>query len=332
MTEAQTELQVEEGVASVTPAGIEVYYSWAPKRLYRVRQREAFAGCQRRGGVCDCTERPCPMGAEWLEVPSVTTVLDILTKGGGLINWGQSTGVNGPLELVKRGALAPLIDQANRCYVLGQRVAGVWQEATVQDVLELMDEHGITIDDAKESGGHRGDGVHRALETWCEQGSFPVPDLFPEEEQGYVEGLRQFLVAIHDDVIQDSIVSERMVGSIEHGFAGRYDLELALARDVEIVQRIYPKKPPKIGVMQAGRWRLDLKTSKHVYDSHFLQLEGYEGGAIECGYGPSDHRGVIHVTQDGRYELVESPADFEDFLAIREAYAALQRLKGWKKR
>lgn len=86
-----------EHVTSLTPSGLEVYYSWAPKRHYKVR---------------DTNAAPPGKSAEthpnegWAEVPSVTSVLNVLDKSGALSWWAQGISAEGVLELVRRGHLA----------------------------------------------------------------------------------------------------------------------------------------------------------------------------------------------------------------------------------
>lgn len=73
------------GVAQVVaPNGLEIYYQAGPKRLYKVRNND--------------------VSAEWREVPSASTVLQVLEKGG-LSHWGQGVGVSGVLELIALGEL-----------------------------------------------------------------------------------------------------------------------------------------------------------------------------------------------------------------------------------
>lgn len=85
---------VEEpwGVAqTVTPSGIEIYYQAGPKRLYRIRQPVGLSE-----GMWEYSD--------WVDVPSASTVLQVLEKGG-LSIWGQRVGTDGVLELVERGEL-----------------------------------------------------------------------------------------------------------------------------------------------------------------------------------------------------------------------------------
>jgi hypothetical protein len=79
-----------------------------------------------------------------------------------------------------------------------------------------------------------------------------------------------------------------MVGSTEHGFAGRYDLRC---------------------VIDGCHVRLDLKTGKRVYDEALLQ------------------RLVLRLDREGEFEIVESHATPDMFLGVLRAYQAVQALK-----
>ena len=275
----------EEFVTEKTPSGLEIYYSWAPKRLYRLMA----------------------LDDSWIEVPSVTNVLGVLDKSGALTWWGMKVGVEGVLKLGDDFGLWPRV-----C------------ESTVDQLVELLTEHKLTVNHVKNAAADRGVNVHGALEHWCETGKIPDPDLFKEHEQGYIVGLVHFLTDIQRSVNRDAIRAELMVGSLEHLYAGRFDLDLLLEEPCELVTRCYPKRADKIETIPGGLYRNDAKTSKRVYDSHALQLEAYEGAAIECGYPASDYRAVIHLMEDGRYEFVVSEGwTFGDFLTIRKCYAVM---------
>jgi len=283
-----TSPSVEEpwGVAnSVTPSGLEVYYQAGPKRLYRIRNTW-------RGPEVD-------IPSEWQEVPSVSTVLDCLEKGG-LSWWGMKVGVEGALHLIDSGFASSPEDDAER-------------------VIELLKEHKLTVNHVKNQAADRGTNVHSALESWVETGVTPDPNLFPENERGYVQGLLAFINDAHPHPLH----SELMVASMK-GFAGRFDLLANL--DGEVVTKTYPKRKP-IRSQISGAWLLDLKTSKDVYPSYHLQLAAYREAMTECGYGTADHAGVVRVTSDGRYELVESKASFDDFLHVLNTYHVIRGLK-----
>lgn len=80
------------GVAqAVTPSGIEIYYQAGPKRLYRVRQPVGLSE-----GMWEYSD--------WVDVPSASTVLQVLEKGG-LSWWGMGVGVDGVEALIEMGEL-----------------------------------------------------------------------------------------------------------------------------------------------------------------------------------------------------------------------------------
>lgn len=295
-----------EFTTSVTPSGIEVLYQWAPKRLYRVRNAP--------DRIKDPMFSNYEGAFDWVEVPSVTTVLKVLDKPA-LPWWGMKVGVAGVLELAKRSILVPAdFDPV----FLGTPDA--WD---VDSIIDALKREKLTTNHTLDKAGDRGNSVHDAFEKWALEGILPHPEIYPEEEKGYVAGLRKFI----DAVTLDSLESEVMVGSLAHGFAGRYDLRARLLEDAQVQTRVYPKRAPKVETISAGRYLLDLKTSKGVYDTHFLQLEAYEAASLECGYEPTDYRAVIHVTADGEYELVASRATFDDYLAVKGAHDALERIK-----
>lgn len=282
------------GVAqAVTPSGIEIYYQVGPKRLYRVRQPVGLSE-----GMWEYTD--------WVDVPSASTVLQVLEKGG-LSWWGMKVGVQGAVALASGGHV-DLDDVHPDCL----------DEVSTQ-VIELLKQHKLTVNHVKDKAADRGTNVHSALELYAETGTLPNPENYPENEAGYVRGLVRFL----EDAQPVVEHSELMVAT--ELFAGRFDMVASLAG--EGVVKTYPKRADKCEEV-SGRWLLDLKTSKGVYPSYHLQLAGYEGAMEECGYGPVDQTGVVRVTDDGRYELVKGRATFEDFLAVLDVYRIIQRLEG----
>lgn len=295
---ANQEKAAEEpwGVAqAVTPSGIEIYYQAGPKRLYRVRQPVGLSE-----GMWEYTD--------WVDVPSASTVLQVLEKGG-LSFWGMKVGVAG---------MAALVQETEADFA--QAVHHALIEGDVDWLVDRLKEKKLTVHHVKGKAADRGTNVHSALELYADTGTLPNPENYPENEAGYVRGLVAFL----KDTEPEVAASELMVASAS-GFAGRFDMVASLAG--EGVVKTYPKRADKREEV-SGRWLLDLKTSKGVYPSYHLQLAGYEGAMEECGYGPVDQTGVVRVTDDGRYELVKGRAAFEDFLAVLDVYRIIQRLEG----
>jgi hypothetical protein len=63
-----------------------------------------------------------------------------------------------------------------------------------------------------------------------------------------------------------------------------------------------------------------------------IQVEAYEEARVEMGGEPTDKRGILHLQASGKpAKLVESVANFDDFVPILETYNALERIKGARK-
>lgn len=300
---------IEEGVTSVTPSGLEIYYQSEPKRLYRVRHSEW---------------RERNLSKDWVEVPSVTTVLDVLHKDA-LTWWGQGIGIDAVQELVRRELVQIALDGEHKPRLIAI-MAGGPRWATRDDIIALMKLNFLTTNQVRDTAAARGTDVHDALEAWANTGIPPKPEDFDAEKHGYVRGLQAFLVDLGDAV--EPVAQEIMVGSLEHRFAGRYDLRIRLTSPRRVICKITDSRQErymKHATIPEGEGIIDLKTSKYIYDTHYLQLEGYEGASVECGYEPSDWRAVLHVTPDGFYECARSRASYEDFLSVRETYDVVAR-------
>lgn len=281
----------------VTPNGIEVYYQAGPKRLYRLREWRKPKHAGDTGYVTD-----------WVDAPSVSEVLNILDKPG-LPWWGMKVGVEGLLALL--GEDDPEI--------------AVYQMLSLgtDGVVDLLTKNKLTVNHVRDKAGDRGTAVHDALEVWANSGKLAPPNVFEEEERGYVQALNDFLT----DFGGEAYASEVMVGSLEWQFAGRFDLAANVPDGARVVTKSYPKRASKVEAIPGGRWLLDLKTSKGVYETHHLQLAAYRQAYAESYGEQFDHTGVIHVFPDGRYELVAGKATDDDFQNVLVAYRSLQRLK-----
>jgi hypothetical protein len=288
------------------PSGLEIAFFEEPRRAYAVR---AAAG-----------------EGEWAEVPSVTTVLDVLDKPG-LPWWGQGVAIDGMLQLYEMGVIRPAADGK-----LAIAVAGTWVYATQENVTDALTQHMLTVNHTLRKAGDRGQGTHDAFEAWASLGVIPDPSQHPMEERMYVEALRKFCVDMGD--AWETEGCEIAVASVEHGFAGRYDLRGKITKDVKLTTRALTLKgeplvrgPKYVVVPEGTKLLLDLKTSKSIYGKHLMQLEAYEGCAGECGYEPTDARAVVHVTKHGLYQFKRARATFEDFLAILHTYRTLQSVE-----
>lgn len=299
-------------VTAETPAGIEVRYTVGD----RVRKYEV------------CTEAMADEPLAWREVPSVTTVLGVLDKP--LQWWGMEIGVAGVQELVRLEAIeTERFPDGNGGKVgFGSRPVSDGEPLSKEAIVGLLTAHKLTVNHVRDKAADRGTAVHDAFETWCRTGFKPDPSLFLEADRGYINGLLKFL---EDAKGVEPLACEVMVGSVEHGFAGRYDVRLKFWEDCEVVYHRTPKRGPKYATIEAGTTALgDLKTSKSVYLSHSKQLEAYELASVECGYEPTDARGILHVSAEGEYEFVRSVGVAHDFLTTLAEWKSQEDMKGRK--
>lgn len=241
---------------------------------------------------------------------SVTKTLGVCPKDG-LPWWGMKVGLAGALKLAEMGELE-------------QEVDGVRRPIDVDDAVDLLKYHHLTVNHVRDSAGGRGTTIHEVAEALAD-GQVTDPDSLPDEHRGYAEAL----IAAWLDLRPDVEAVEVVVCSVQHGIAGRYDLR---ARIGEGRTAVVDSKRERREEIPAGVWTLDYKTSKSVYEAHVLQLEAYELAGTACGWAPTDHRGVIRLAPDGTYELVRSWATVGQYEATLAFHRALDDVKKSKPR
>jgi hypothetical protein len=287
-----------EGTVEVTPSGIPVYYQSQPKRLYRIGPPGEWMQEDLGFLLTNAQGDNEQSRMDWHEVPSVTTVLDVLSKPA-LPWWGMKVGIEGTLTI------APP------------------RTATVDEVVELLTQRKLTVNHVRDKAGARGQAVHDAFEAWARTGFKPDPSIYPDEERGYVEGMLAFL----DDVPSiEPIAVEVLVASEQYDYAGRYDIRFRTSAEHDVVVH-RTKRKTTTRKLAPGTYLGDLKSSKGIYPSHARQLEAYEQASIESGYEPTDGRGILHVGADGTYEFVRSWATVEDFLCVLRVWQSDQYMK-----
>jgi hypothetical protein len=171
-----------------------------------------------------------------------------------------------------------------------------------QEIVDELVRRKLSVNHVRDQAATRGTSLHSALENYLVAGVVPKPTMFPTADRGYVQALARALVDLKPQVEATEVI----VGSALHEFAGRYDLRAWI---------------------NGKLWRLDLKSSKRVYDVAHLQLAAYELAAVEMGEAHSAARGVLRLDASGSYELVESFAQPQMFLSVLGTYRALQRLR-----
>lgn len=304
MSDWQLPSDVEVIASRDTPSGLHIDFAVKPFRRYYIN------------GV---------------PVVSVTEALEVLDKPA-LPWWGMKIGVQGIFALIDKGVLKAGADAEGKTGLAWlDQEEGVWKWADTTRVVGdstnpdlpkgLLTEHKLTVNHVKEEAGARGQTVHDAFERWAVSGTIPNPDdvdsngnpIFLDEQHGYVVALAAFLSTVGEHLVTEE--QEVIVGSAEYGYAGRFDWRGKLLTDTKVIAKVYPKAKPKNTLMEAGSYILDLKTSKDVYITHVAQLSAYEHASIESGYPATDHRAVLQVGADGRYQLRVANVPFEETYA-----------------
>ena len=210
--------------------------------------------------------------------PSVTTVIGKAVPKD-LSGWGQKVGIEACLELNRQGFLPD----------------------NLEDVLHHAKQQNLLWWQQRDKAADRGVGAHDVFEGLS---NGEVPDLGDVDEawRGHAQAVFSFW-ADHDPT---PLISEVLVGSLEHGYCGRLDAVLEIDSRPVLV---------------------DLKTSKSGrYESHHIQLDGYQIALREGGYVVPEELWVLRVGDDGEYEVVESPVEEGSFLKVLDNYHMLRKL------
>lgn len=226
-------------------------------------------------------------------VPGVSSIAKIGSDVWGPASaWGFRIGYEGAYAVLEQAAGAQ---------------GPMWPE-TPDGLRQLLKDRGLTPWSKRDRAGARGTAVHDALERLAQDEDVPDPARYPAEERGHVLSLVRWYLHFRPEF--EAV--EVMVGSREHRFAGRYDI--------------------RCRAKAFGLGMVDLKTSKDVYpETHFPQLEGYEGASVEMGFAPTDGRWVLCTNEDGSFDpdadFVRSWAMFDHFLAYLAAFRAIGEIK-----
>jgi hypothetical protein len=242
---------------------------------------------------------------------SVTGILDMLDKPG-LKWWSEGLAVEGCIQLARDGGL-PLSKEA---------------------ALGRLTQEGLRHFQVSEKKADRGKLSHEDLVRFA-LGEAPRPlSSYPVEDQGFIRGVSSMLADLRPEIA----LSEYMVASVEHGYAGRPDMQAVIT-----AARLPDGTPAPRGV-----GLLDLKTVdkfprsqpsktyplgnvKTPYPENLHQLGLYEVAGVEAGYPRTDYRAVVRVSADGEWDLTVSWLEPEMSLALLPAFdafkAASQRVK-----
>ena len=174
----------------------------------------------------------------------------------------------------------------------------------------------------------RGTEVHRLAEPAI-RGEAIDMDAAPPELRGYLEAYLDFCDAINPKPLENG--TELVVANRTHRYCGTADLVADL-----------PSVTWENVVIPAGRWLLELKTSKGVWPESALQACAYEHSEVFVDpEAPDDERrtewlgiehcGVVHIGPDAwMLHPVETGAEvWEFFLHLRWLHDRQESMKSW---
>lgn len=231
-------------------------------------------------------------------MPSVSTVAGIYEKYG-LVPAAVKLTEIGILELVERG----------------RDLSGMTQDQLREQMLRA----GLHYDSVWQRARDRGDAAHAMLLELLRDRKIPkLSEYEPDLRPWISAGMRW---AMHADPKVLGI--EQMVASPTHGFAGRYDL-YCLQRN---------GRTARIDFKTVTEWKVKRDHKGNPtdnllppYDENLIALAGYELAAPESGYEPSDEQLIVRLGPDGDYDVTESWAQPEHFLAALTAYTGKKSL------
>lgn len=216
-------------------------------------------------------------------------------------------------------ALTPAAVKLTEKGVIELAQNGVSLAAQTQESLRaLMVEHGLHYDSIWQLARDRGDVAHGMLLGLVRGGKVPRLSQYPPDIRPWISaGLKWFMQAS-----PEILDAERMVASVEHGYAGRFDL----------LCRLRDGRTARIDYKTVTEWKHRNGVLLPPYDENLIAPEGYEIAAVESGYPASDVRIVVRLGPDGNYDVCESWADEQHFLDALASYRSLKRLAAAKKK
>ncbi len=179
-------------------------------------------------------------------------------------------------------------------------VAGVYDLQKADRMSAAAARVGAEWFERKDRRATEGTNVHeKVLEILAAGKRIPSLADVSEAERGYAQGVIRWWA----DREPNPIVSEQVVYSAVHRFAGRVDLIATIGRRQNIV---------------------DLKTG-FIGESAHVQLAGYQLAARESGFGVNRTL-ILKVYEDGSYDEFPGLAEPDDFVRGLEVYRTGKQL------
>lgn len=242
-------------------------------------------------------QRRYRFGPEWEsaeKLVSVSTVANVFDKPA-LPSWAAKVTVAGLKRL-----------ESDRPGCVGR--------STVEQLVGALRARGLDHNAVRDEAAKRGDVAHDVLVHALRDGKFPNPRDYPAEYRPWIQAGAAWIVEHKPEVID----AETIVASVEHGFAGRYDLHARFPDgrtgriDYKSVTEWHYKR----------HWKTGELTDELLppYEEHVSQVAGYELAARESGFEPSDFQAVVRLGPDGKFDMTESWASPANFIGDLHAY------------
>lgn len=176
--------------------------------------------------------------------------------------------------------------------------------------------------EVRDEAAQRGTNSHHLLLQVLTKGRAGLADL-PDAERPYGQAAFRWLRHAEPDVE----MTECMVASVEHGFAGRFDLLATIDGARTLVDFKTVTKWSYSGARSSrsrwpGRRRSSPGKKRPPYEENLLQLDLYQQGLAESGYEPAERGLIVRLGPDGTFD--ETPVDLEPTrgLGVLAAYQA----------
>lgn len=166
----------------------------------------------------------------------------------------------------------------------------------------LLDQRGLRWEQIREEAGTSGTNVHeKVMHALAFGESIPNLDDVPEADRKKAQAGLKWWSFREPEVLQ----AEQVICSLEHGFAGTFDLRCRI-------------KDP----LRQGIGIVDYKTGGFISNKAMVQPAGYDLGCLHSGLAdePADWYMVVQLCDDGSFREIWSPATHEDFLDALKIY------------
>lgn len=226
-----------------------------------------------------------------------------------LLAWAARMQCLGIAELAAPAlADGPTVDLRRLSWLSSQE--SIWRE---------LEEYHLDFLSIRDQAATIGTNIHERVFWRLAAGEPAVPEYaaLSPEERGYADATVSFWLD-HDP---DPLQAEQIVADERLGIAGRFDLRA----------RLHPcqdqRCPCRIGHRRNLPALVDAKTGKWISEASHVQLPAYDYLADLCGIGRSWPLLLLHLHDDGSYQLIQAQGRQGDFTRAVDIYRRRARIQ-----